>query len=149
MSRHSILSAYFGAITWRCIMKGHEDALIIVIPDNNSKLIVAMRDAVSKYINNSGNTYSQLLIVCTNQISNNIHRLYKGLMQNVRVISSSEMIRLVDFIMLTSKQYGATCQKNVKLVSLEMPYNGQLKLIADCNLFPLDSIVKNSMLDLE
>lgn len=149
MNKHSIIRAFLGARTWYRIVKGHQEDLVIVIPDHDTILLNAMKNAVSEYVNHSGITYSQVLIVYAKQITNDVHRLFESIDWNFQVISNFEMTGLIDFMLLTSKQYGAICQKNVKLVSLEEPYGGQLKLLANNNLFPLESIVKSSMLDLE
>lgn len=142
---NTLLNAFSGARIWRKLIEGKDSTLLLIIPEYECSILEALINVLPEYLANNRTSFSSVNIVCSD-VSIQAH--WKVLQPNEAsiLINATQMDALMNFIALTYKQYGVTLRKNVKVISSKHLYGGQLQVIMEGNVLPLQTMVLDKML---
>lgn len=142
-----IKSAIAGEAVWRKYIIPFYKQLVLVIPDYDEKLLEVLMNVFPDYLVASNCYCSKVVVVyCDNSIKN---KMTGATLFHYCYIDKKKMDYLVCFMRFSMKQYGAVNHKNVKLISIEENYGGQLAVLVQSGLFDLKTIVYDNLLVME
>lgn len=143
--KHSIIDALAGAKIWNRIIDGLGDALVLIIPEYDAETTNALSKAVKDYYEKKGMTSNQFFVIISDtRIKKTLSRAFSNV-EFVK-ISEWEMKRLISYSALSTKHYGVSRKKNVKIISFERLYAGQAQRIRERGLFPLSAQITEMIL---
>lgn len=146
MKNFSIIAAFKGMKIWKEVIGYQSRCLTLIVPDYENSLLDELVLALQSYFSldnqNLGKTrivYSDRKVqetLCTCEIKFDFVQIEK-----------SDMSHLENYLLLTSKHYGSMWSQSVKLLSFDVLYGNQLRLIADSGLYSQRYIISEKILN--
>lgn len=147
MRQCSFFSAFQGGRLWRKKIIPLGMSGVLVIPDYDSNLLESMASVFPEYVELSNQNGATI------NVFYNDHRIKEYLFEkyffHFHYIEKTEMDNLVSFMRFTMKQYGAIRQQNVKLISIDECYAGQLNVLERSKAYALECIILDDLLMME
>ena len=146
MKDFSYVDALRGMRIWKNIVNYNKPYLILVMPDYESKLTPDLIPALTSYLTLENHLYEKIEIIYVDDNVKSFHsnKLFNFIFMKV---SKQEMKNLVCYMLLTAKHYGVMRRQNVKLVSFDVLYGNQLRIIAKNNLYPPRYLITEMILN--
>ena len=146
MKDFSYIDALRGMRIWKNIVNYNKPYLILVMPDYESKLTPDLIPALTSYLTLDNHLYEKIEII---YVDDNVKSFLSNKLFNFIFIkvSKQEMKNLVCYMLLTAKHYGVMRRPNVKLVSFDVLYGNQLRIIAENKLYPPRYLISEMILN--
>lgn len=146
MKDFSYVDALRGMRIWKNKINYNDHYLILVMPDYESKLILDLIPALSSYLELENRLYEKIEII---YVDDNVKSFLSNKFLDFIFIKASkqEMKNLVCYMLLTAKHYGVMRCQNVKLVSFDVLYGNQLRIIAENKLYPPRYLITEMILN--
>ena len=145
MNNFSIISAFIGMKLWNQIIGSRNQYLILVLPDYEESLLEELIPALKWYL--SLDSLERVLIVFTDSKVQEVLFCSCSINFEFVQIRKKDMSCLVCYMLLSSKHYGTMRKQNVKLLSFNVLYGNQLRLIADNGLYSQRYMISEEILN--
>ena len=130
MNKFSIISAFKGFNLWNKVIGCRDKYLVLVIPDYDKILIDELIPSLKWYLSLDCQEQERVLIVYTDcKVKETLCE--SSINFEFVQMEKRNMSFLTCYMLLTSKHYGTMRKQNVKLLSFNVVYGNQLRLIAD------------------
>ena len=141
-------------ISWKLALRGidiwrkaiNRSVFTIVIPDYEERLLKSAVPAVEHYLELTERSNEKINIIYSDK---KVKKDFvdSNLSINFTQLDKKEMIYLAHYMILSSKHFGAMCNENVRLISFDWFYGGQLRKIVESGLFSEQYLVTEMMLN--
>ena len=147
MKKHSIIGAVIGAFVWHRLLAPLKNTLTLVVPKHEEQLTQVLLDFLNCTSPNGPIPDMEIALVISDTVL--IEQLKGKTSKRLIFIQLSEnkMDKLLDYVAISYKQYGATCNPRVKLISLDEPYSGQLRVVEQNNIYEIRTLIKEMIME--
>ena len=98
---------------------------------------------LSGFLSTNGYYDDKICIVCSDV---RVHKALLNFKFKFTMLSNKKMYYLLNYLNLSSKCYGVMCMRNVKIISLENLFGGQLRTMENNQLFPVSNLLLEKIL---
>lgn len=137
MGRNTLIKAWRGMLFWRRNLLRHSDRFFLIIPAADYSLVEALFDRFDPFLKLQAYEYTGVTVFYSCQ---DISDLIPAHMDAV-FVQGRQMEALCAYYSLTCQQHGVCHQKNVRMVSIEHVFGGQLDKLKELGIYSLDTII--------
>ena len=141
-------SSFKGMKIWNEIIDCSSKRLTMVVPDYEESLLEGLILALQSYLSLDDQVTETVLIVHSDcKVRETLYSCMRKIEFEFIQLDEKDMANLVSYMLLTSKHYGAMWKPNVRLISFNVLYGNQLKLIAGKGLYTPSYLISEKILN--
>lgn len=147
MKAFSFSSSFKGMKIWNEIIDCSSNRLTMVVPDYEESLLEGLVLALQSYFPLDKQVNETVIIVYSDcKVRETLYSCMREIEFEFIQLDEKDMNSLVSYMLLTSKHYGAMWKQSVRLISFNVLYGNQLKLIAGNGLYTPSYLILEKIL---